>query len=289
MFNRIRRNSASIPRTPLGVGGVALLGLLAFGAPRVARAGGYTLNYMTSNSGCDSGCKGNSSLSYTDDQINQLDSALNDYGHTLLHKFSNQNTWSSDLVEDNLGGQDQLYSDNGFLFAFSGHGGAGTDSGGQTFLAPFCKKGTSSSCTMLSPNARLGEQTGPFALNPGKIKYLIWATCFSVDTAPNNQWDQTMRYGTEMIFGYRGTSADSGATGEVLGDFADAAFGDNDQLRAAWFWAIEDWWVDDTGAMVASGATESEAISRRANLRASSPRRAAGAIHTWFAWSWHEG
>lgn len=289
MMKRTRRDPSGIPWAPLRACAAAVLGFLAFSAPRTALAGGYTLNYMTSYSGCDSSCSGNSSLSYTDDQINQLDSALNDHGHSLLHKFGNKSTWASDMVEDNLGGQDHLYSDNGFLYAFSGHGGTGTDSGGQTFRAPYCKKGTSSSCTMQSPNARCGEQTGPFAVNPGKLKYLIWATCYSVHTAPNNQWDQTMRYGTEMIFGYRGTSADAWTTDEVLGDFADAAFGDNDKLRAAWFWAIEDWWVDDTGAMLASGATESEAISRRANLRASTPRRAAGAIHTWFAWSWHEG
>jgi len=261
----------------------------AVAMPQLAHAGGYTLNYMTNYSGCDAGC-GASSLSYTDDQVDQLGSALNGYGHTLLHKFGNGNTWASDMVEDGLGGgQDHLFSDNGFLYAFSGHGGASTDSGGQTFFAPYCKKGVSSSCTMQSNNARQGEQSGPWATNPGKMKYLIWATCFSVHSAPNNQWDQTMRYGTEVIFGYRGTSADSWTTDEVLGDFADAAFGDNDKLRAAWFWAIEDWWVDDTGAMLASGTNVNEAINRRANLRASSPRRAAGAIHTWFAWSWHEG
>jgi hypothetical protein len=268
---------------------VAALEAFLLTASGPALAGGYTLNYMTNFSGCDSSCSGNSSLSYTDDQINQLDSALAGYGHTRLHKFSNSNTWASDLVEDALGGQDNIYSDNGFLFAYSGHGGTGTDGGGQTFRAPFCKKGVSSSCVVQSPNARLGEQTGPYAAIAGQMKYLIWATCFSVDTAPNNQWDQTMRYGTEMIFGYRGTSADSWTTDEVLGDFADAAFGDGDKLKAAWFWAIEDWWVDDTGALVASGVDEADAVWRRANMRASTPRRAPGTIHTWFAWSWHEG
>ena len=55
----------------------------AVAMPQLAHAGGYTLNYMTNYSGCDAGC-GASSLSYTDDQVDQLGSALNGYGHTLL-------------------------------------------------------------------------------------------------------------------------------------------------------------------------------------------------------------
>ena len=38
----------------------------------------------------------------------------------------------------------------------------------------------------------------------------------------------------------------------VGGDLADAAFGDGKQWKPAWFWAMEDTWVDDTGEIPVS-------------------------------------
>jgi hypothetical protein len=99
-----------------------------------------------------------------------------------------------------------------------------------------------------------------------------------------------------MVFGYRGISMDGENTDEVLGDFADEAFGSSSKYKSAWFWAIEDWWTDDTGALIASGTTENNAISRRDNMDKHTTARGtathdwyAWAWHDWYAWAWHEG
>lgn len=255
-----------------------------------ARAIDFGAEYLTSWSGCE--CSGDS-LSYTDNQINMFSSKMISLGHTKQFLYSNQNTWSADVTEDrDFNGLDQFYGDDVRMFAFSGHGGAGTDgSGSQTFSAPFCKATGTASCSFSPERARLGESLGYYATpNPGSLRYMMWLTCYSVHTDPIGQWAQTMQHGLDYVMGYRGTSADSLTTDEVPRDWAKKAMRSSDpwRFREAWFWAIEDWWVNDTGSLVANGATEGEAISRRDNYR-----RTWGGPHStnfyWYAWAWHEG
>jgi len=254
----------------------------------------WTINfgaeYLTSWSGCE--CSGNG-LSYTDNQINMFSNKMTSLGHTKSFKFSNQNTWSADVTEDrDFNGIDWLYGDGVTMFAFSGHGSAGTDSSGhQTFTAPFCKASGSASCEFSAERARLGEKVGYYAApHTGNLRYMMWLTCYSVHTDPMYQWSQTMNIGLDYVMGYRGTSADSLTTDEVPRDWAKKAMRSSDpwRFKKAWFWAIEDWWVNDTGSLIASGKTENEAIDRRNKYR----RTWAGPhtdSHTWYAWAWHKG
>jgi len=262
--------------------------LLLLGYP--AWAIDFGAEYLTSWSGCECSANG---LSYTDNQINMFTSKMQSLGHTKKFKYANTNTWSADVTEDrDFIGIDWLYGDNVDMFAFSGHGGAGTDtSGSQTFTAPFCKAQGTESCTFSAERARLGEQAGTYALpHPGKLRYMMWLTCFSVHSDPIGQWHQTMNIGLDYVMGYRGLSADSLTTDEVPRDWAEKAMRPSDpwRFKKAWFWAIEDWWVGDTGAVVANGATESNAIDRRDNYRRtwSGPHTTG---HYWYAWAWHEG
>jgi hypothetical protein len=94
--------------------------------------------------------------------------------------------------------------------------------------------------------------------------------------------------GNDVIMGYRGLSADSSTTDEVGEDLAEAAFNDGDSFKAAWFWAIEDWAVDDTGAILFSGVDQAQCENRRENLSASWARRNDTPFN-YFCWSWHEG
>lgn len=262
----------------------------------VALPGGATwaisfgAEYLTSWSGCE--CSGDS-LSYTDNQINMFTNKMIALGHTKSFKFGNKNTWSADVTEDkDFNGIDWLYGDNVTMFAFSGHGGVGSDSSGnQTFTAPFCKAAGTASCNFSAERARLGERTGIYAEpHNGDLRYSMWLTCFSVHTDPIGQWAQTMRNGMDYVMGYRGTSADSLTTDEVPRDWAKKAMRSSDpwRFKKAWFWAIEDWWVNDTGAVLANGSTEEQAITRR-----NSYRRTWSGPHSdsyyWYAWSWHKG
>ncbi len=270
-----------------GLLGTAALSLAVAGP---ASAFDYGTAYMTSWSGCG-WCAGQSSLSYTDDQIQMFESEMNAAGNHRTHRYVNGNVWAGDLVEDAyFGGDDRYYSDDGELWAYSGHGGTSGSGWSQDFTIPMCKPGSYSSCTYLAEDSRMGERSGYYA-NPaqGDLRWLVLATCFSVHTDPYGQWGQTLSLGLDMVMGYRGTSADSETTDEVLEDFAEESFDDNEDFKEGWFYAIEDWWVDDTGALIASGTTESDAVNRRDNLDRNWGRRPSTQYHGWFAWSWHEG
>jgi hypothetical protein len=239
---------------------------------------------------CDSSCSTAGSLSYTDDQINGFDSRMAAHGHIRMHRFSNTSVWASDYTEDGLGGQDNLYSDDSDLVAFSGHGSAFASSTGQAFSAPMCKQGSASSCRYYSANSRFGERAGTYASpNPGRTRWLMWLTCYSVDTAPHEQWGAALWQGLEYVMGYRGTSADSSTTDEVPGDWVDEAIGGSRGFKSAWFWAIEDWWVNDTGAVLSTGPDAATSSSRRDNLNKNWGRRGADDYGYWASWSWHEG
>lgn len=250
----------------------------------------FGAEYLTSWSGCE--CSG-SSLSYTDNQIKMFSNKMQDLGHSKQFMFANSNTWAADVTEDrDFGGIDYGYGDKVAMFAFSGHGSAPNDgSGNQTFRVPFCKASGAPSCEFDAANARLGESSGYYASpHPGASRYSMWLTCYSVHTDPIGQWAQTMRQGHDYVMGYRGTSADSLTTDEVPRDWAKKAMRASDpwRFKSAWFWAIEDWWVNDTGAVVANGSTEDQAKNRRNNYR-----RTWAGPHTanwyWYAWSWHKG
>lgn len=269
-------------------GAIAALAMLSQ-AP-AAHAFSYAASYINNWSSCDSACNGNNSLSYTDDQIDDFDSAMSSLGHTRNHKFANGSVWGSDYTEDLLNGQDYLYSDDSDIVVYSGHGGAPTYSSGQTFVAPLCHAGTSSSCTFNASNARFGERSGYYSSpNPGDTRWLLWFTCYSVHTAPNEQWGEAFYRGLEYVMGYRGTSADSSTTVEVPGDWVGAAISGSDTFKSAWFWAIEDWWVDDTGAVASTGPDSASSDYRRDNLKRTWARRSSTDLGNWISWSWHEG
>ncbi len=261
-----------------------------FALPANAMAFTFAAGSLTSWSGCDGGCSSAGGLSYTDDQVSMFISEMQSAGHTKDHWYHNGNTWSSDLVEDYFGGEDYFFTDPHTLYIFSGHGAAYNDSAGlQKFSAPMCHAGSNNSCSITSERTRLGERTGVFASSTGNIRWIILCTCYSVHTQPGQQWGDQFYYGTDIVFGYRGLSADSENTDEVPEDFAEASFSGGDKFKAGWFWAIEDWWVDDVGSLVASGTSSANANDRRDNMTKSWARRPNTQLHSYRAWSWHEG
>jgi len=247
----------------------------------------YTTEYITSWASCD--CSQNA-LKYTSNQVNYFHQRMSKYGHTRLRGYSNTSVWASDVVEDSYGGKDHWYSDDGDMYVFSGHGGAYNDSNGQYFSVPMCKRDNQTSCSASSRKMIFGERGGSFSTpHSGSLRYLMWLTCESVHTAPDYQWIDTARYGLEYIMGYRGLSADSSTTEEVAEDWVDKAMKDGRTFKSAWFYAIEDWWVNDVGSLVAPGVDANASIQRRDNLTKNWGRRPANERATWMAWSWHQG
>ena len=92
-----------------------------------------------------------------------------------------------------------------------------------------------------------------------------------------------------MIFGYYGTSADSGYTDEVPADFAGEAFVDNEKLKPSWFWAVEDYWIDDVGAVICAGNSASTVVTRLHGLRKTWNARTGSDLYGWFAVQYHNG
>ncbi|RYZ44051.1 MAG: hypothetical protein EOO71_00845 [Myxococcaceae bacterium] len=264
----------------------ALLAMLTQ-LPGTAEAFSYSASYMNNWGGC--ACS-NSSLSYTGDQMDMFDAALASRGHNRMHKFANASVWASDYIEDTLGGQDNFFSDDSDIIAYSGHGSAPNYSAGQAFTASVCSAGTSSSCTFSSHDFRLGEQGGSYAYPyAGSTRWALWFTCYSVHTQPDQQWGPALWQGLEYVMGYRDTSLDSETTDEVPEDWVEKAIGDSDTFKSAWFWAVEDWWANDTGELVSTGPESETAAYRRDNLNKNWARRAPYDYGYWIAWSWHEG
>lgn len=270
-------------RTCLGLGFVSAVGL----ATPSAHAFTFGGEYMDTWSGCQ--CS-NSGLSQTGDQIHEWADNLEYYQHTRKFVYANSDVWSSDITEDRNGGEDWIYGDAVDLYAYSGHGSAPTVGGVQTYRAGLCSAGTTSDCRFDSVNARWGERGGGFQTpHTGNMRWAIFLTCYSVHTDPMNQWAEATDYGFDYVMGYKNTSVDSHTTDEVGSDWVDAAIADGDSFKSAWFWAIEDWWADDTGGVVASGTTTAGSESRRDHLVKSTARRPANEYHGFMAWAWHEG
>lgn len=235
--------------------------------------------------GC--GCNILGDLSYTNDQTTMFMNRIDDV-HTRVFLYQDSVAWNSDLVEDQLGGGDQYAGDDVQLLMISGHGVLVSSSLWEGYL---CKSSTFTACTFNTNQTYLGEVSGQsYSTNPGKLRFLIAATCDSVnqyDAA--SVWQPVFRRGRNLMYvmGYSGTSMDSENTDEVGYDFADKTVGSGWTLKQAWFWAIEDFMINDTGALISGGDTEAEAISNRDNFTlASDPNITTPAI---MAWSWHAG
>jgi Family of unknown function (DUF6345) len=244
---------------------------------------------MTSWSGCPISSPP-SSLTYTNDQISFWLSKMQSLGHSRKYWYTNANVWASDFVEDSWGGQDNLYNDSVDFFALSSHGSSPDSDGMQYFSTPTCNAGTYRDARFNSWDASWDESPPNPLASPssGWARFLMLLTCHGVDTRPNEQWASAVTYGNDVIMGYRGVSADSSTTDEVGEDLGEAAFNDGDTFKAAWFWAIEDWAVDDTGAIFFTGPTAAQCTSRRDGLRANWGRRGNVAFY-YQCWSWHEG
>jgi hypothetical protein len=236
-----------------------------------------------SGCGCSSG-----DLSYTNNQAKKFIDKIDNY-HTRKFWYKDDNAWNSDLVEDQLGvgGTDYPYGDNVHILLISGHGSLSTN----TFSGYLCKSDNYNYCSFSTSNMYLGEQSGQANSNHlGKMRFLILCTCHSVDKnkAPD-VWGPIFWRGRDFMYvmGYSGTSADSWTTDEVGEDFARKAAGSGWKLKQAWFWAIEDWWVDDMGALISHGSDKSNAIYNRDKMKLDwSP---SGNNPNWVAWSWHSG
>jgi hypothetical protein len=138
----------------------------------------------------------------------------------------------------------------------------------------------------------MGEQNPLYyaTAHDGDNRWLLISTCRSVHTQPNQQWSLTMGYGTEYVIGFRGDSSDAEATDEFLGDFVHDAYAPDDPFKGAWFGAVEDFWIDDTGAVIANGPSYASSDSRRDNYNNKTySRRPWGDFWNYYSWSWHEG
>jgi hypothetical protein len=271
--------------------------LLAGLATPSAHAWQSNQEWMTNFSGCDSPCNGNSSLSHTGDQIGSFQHEWARVpGNSTTVAYTNGNVWATDYIEDtDFGGYDYQVTDDVQMFVYSGHGGNSNNAWGQSYWIPTCHANSSNySCNVDIEDARLGEYFGPYASPmPGYMDWAILLTCYSVDTAPDQQWAQTMWYGTDFIMGFRGQSADSSLTNGDAGNFVDDAFGINHTytFKSVWLDKGDADWITggDTPAVVAAGVGSSDATSRRDNYSINTTlRRVANNPNpaNYFAWSW---
>jgi len=274
-----------------------LLGLMGISAFLAVSGTAHAINfggeYMTSWSGCSGYPNGlPASLSHTDDQINQWSSAMQGRNFYRDFQFSNRDVRAYHLEEDSLGGQDNGYADRVDMYALSSHGSVDVSNGYQRYSTPTCGPSANpfASSHRMSFAEKRWDNNVPTAIpNSGWARWIMLFTCYSVDTKANEQWQFTFWNGLDAVLGYRGLSADASTTEEVGADYVDAAWGDGDTIKAAWFWAIEDWAVDDTGAMISGGKDGADAKWRRDNLKVSSAKHSTTYIDYYYAWSWHEG
>ncbi len=279
-------------KKPYWAAGVAMLLLVPEGAhancaqcgPPIAFGG----EFMTHWTGCE---KSLPQLSHTIWQIDMWGGEMASFGNAARFEYGDQNVWTSDVVEDAYpGGQDNAYADSVDFYALSSHGRVQGAAGHQTYIGSMCSRGTFTSPEWDSQNS-IFDETPPnyFAINsPGYARFIMLLTCFSVDTEPQNAWQAATAYGNDVIMGYRGLSADSTNTEEVGRDLADGVFRNGQSFKPAWFYAVEDWWVDDVGEILVRGKTSAECISRLNGLSPQTPRRING-ILGYMCWSSHQG
>jgi len=239
-----------------------------------------------SGCGCTTG-----NLRYTNDQASKFIDKIDDW-HTRKFWYKDSNAWSGDMVENELGfyGQDNLYGDAVHLMLISGHGGRSCSP--AAYYGYLCKGGAFYKCSYnTDEHTVLGEVSGQmFSTSPGILRFLILCTCHSVPKeCYANVWWLVFANGRNFMYvmGYTGLSDDSPTTDEVGSDWASKAAGSGWTLKQAWFWAIEDWWVNDTGGVVSAGDTQAEAISNRDNMKLNWDPNVT--FPTWMAASWHSG
>jgi hypothetical protein len=267
----------------------AMLVVLVFAlSPQGARAldaGAESVeNY--SGCGCDSG-----DLDYCNDQAGMFIDKIDNW-HTRKFYYKNSSAWNGDLVEDQLGtgGTDYPYGDTVQILFVCGHGGSNQ----TTYDGYLCKHSGYTPCSYSTSNVYLGETADqPNSAHPGTLRFLILSTCDSVNkNKAFDVWMPVFWRGKNLMYvmGYHGDSADGETTDEVGEDFARKAAGSGWKLKKAWFWAIEDWWVDDTGALISRGASRPEAIGNRDAMKLDWPPPSTSLWPpTWGAWAWHEG
>lgn len=220
----------------------------------------YGLSYIDNYSSCDAGCQLDS-VDYADDQINQLDNALQNAGLTKEFKFGRASVYATDIIEDYYSGSDHIYGDNVDFYAITTHGNATTFNGNNIFYAAYCKRGSNAynssldwdtdNCRITSNKLYLGEQTempnSLYSTNPGQLRWLVWSSCHSMDNALTT-WINTFRYGMDYMLGYKDNASLGETTDEVLADFSNNIFIDNKKFESGWFTANDDWWVDNKAA-----------------------------------------
>lgn len=132
--------------------------LLFCAAAELAGSRAYAINYIgewINNYGsCEAHCSGDSYNDYNDDLINGFSSKMNEKGYSYGSVvYAGTSVWSSDIVEDQLGGQDGLYGDSKTALFVATHGMAYLESDGkQRFSADMCGSGTVTTCRARSPS-----------------------------------------------------------------------------------------------------------------------------------------
>jgi len=242
-----------------------------------------------SGCGCSSG-----NLHYCNDQASMFISKIDNW-HNRKFWYKDKWAWNSDLVEDQLGGTDYPYGDNVHILFICGHGGLSDN----IYYGYLCKHKYYNHCSYNTKKVYLGEVSGQaYSSHPGKLRFLILSTCHSVEVGPKGNriapkvWMPVFSRGKNLMYvmGYDGTSTDGETTDEVGEDFARKAAGSGWTLKQAWFWAIEDWWVDDTGAVISRGSSRNEAIKNRDKMKLNwTPPSSHSWPPTWWAMAWHEG
>lgn len=223
------------------------------------------------------GCGSSSdNLSYCNDQAEGFVDRLGDA--SAWYKdfwYANSNAWSRDFIEDektygDQNGEDYWYADRRIRIIFlSGHG-TWEGSGSSSYFKGTLCDAPGGSCTFHTGYMKLGERSGAYAdPHPGLLKYMAMHMCYSVQyEVANAQWFRTVDYSVadyHMSLGINNVCTDSGLLDEVGYDFADKAQHSSWTLKSAWWYAIEDWWHNDTGAIVTWGNSKSNAVGRRDN------------------------
>lgn len=217
-----------------------------------------------------SGCNCNAvNLNYCNDQASKFINLMDDY-HNRNFLYYDENAWNADIVEDQFGGKDHLYVDQSDFHLVSGHGSYDVDN--STYSGYLCPTSSWPFCQFNSTGMCLGEVQGQsYSYNPGNLKFLILCTCHSVEKDYYwNEWIDVFQRGKKMmcIMGFSGTSTDSENTDEVAEDFAAQVLGFDDwSLKQAWLWAIEDWWVNDMGAIVVGGTSQNDANANLESMK----------------------
>ena len=259
---------------------------------------------------CNAPCNTLSTLNFADDRANYFESAMVRFGETKKAHYKNGSVWASDWKEDQLGGEDDLYGDLARFLFVTGHGdskfGSGSDPRSVRYWYSACKVGENAGCKLESTSVSLGEQSGPNATIAGNARFLMMWSCCSVHKGgfgvggtgggcsatagtPRDQWLPTFNRGSDYVMGYMGSAWDSSSTDENAEDFAEEAYEDGARFKTAWFYANEDWDVDDVSAIAASGSSRASSRSRAINISKASPRRGASEVHDFVTYSWHRG